>query len=51
MDIKLIDKDQIRQADQTTYWFNVGGETWGIADQAGQGLKLLDIDGYPKSRG
>lgn len=46
MSIKFIEKDQNWQEQQTTYWFNVDGAEYAIADQNGS-LSLLDSSGYP----
>jgi len=46
MNIEFIEKDQIWQEQQTTYWFSVDGVEYAIADQEGS-LGLLDSSGYP----
>ena len=46
MKIKFIEKDQNWQEQQTTYWFEVDGAEYAIADQNGE-LSLLDKNSYP----
>ena len=46
MEIKFIEKDQNWQEQQTTYWFEVDGTEYAIADRNGE-MNLLDKNSYP----
>lgn len=41
----FITADQNWQDGQTIYWFDMGGETYGVAEGYNEGI--LDCEGYP----
>jgi len=47
MQIKKISTDRDAQNETTVTWFDVGGESWGIANNNDGSIQLLDSDGCP----
>lgn len=46
----FIGKDQNWANEQTIYWFDVAGETYGVSDISGN-RTIVDRDGYPVNTG
>ena len=44
--MKYLGKDQNIQDETTVYWFDIDGETYGVAECGGQS-QVLDCDGAP----
>jgi hypothetical protein len=42
-----IGKDQNWQDQTTIYWFEMDGETYGIAETGGEDPQPVDFEGYP----
>jgi len=47
MQIKKISTDRDAQNETTVTWFDVDGESWGIANNNDGSIQLLDSDGCP----
>jgi hypothetical protein len=50
MAVVFIEKDQNWQNEQTVYWFDVDGETYGVSEQP-LDVAVVDCDGCPVNLG
>jgi len=50
MNATFTEKDQNWQNEQTIYWFDVDGETYGVSE-SGPHSQILDCDGCPVNTG
>ena len=47
MNVQYLEKDQNWKNESTTYWFEIGGETYGVVESSIEAPVVVDCDGAP----